>query len=202
LNERIEVFRVGQDKYKSFAALAAAEKRGTDYDFDCRRVPAAAVAVIAPHGGYIEPRTDEIASRICEADFSFYAFRGLKPGSELHIASHRFDEPNCVGLVATHERAVSVHGWGETRERVCIGGRDTELIDALKTRLAAAGVEIEDAVGLLRGTDPQNIVNRCGSGRGVQFELTMRFRTNREATEAFVRSVRTVLAELQRPRQR
>jgi phage replication-related protein YjqB (UPF0714/DUF867 family) len=185
-----------KDKYGSFRALEAAERRGRDYDVDSRRVDGSSVVVIAPHGGSIEPLTDGIASNIAGSDFSFYAFRALNAGSGLHITSTLFDDPICVDLLSAHDRALSIHGWGASGEKVCIGGRDQELIDALKAGLAAVGVHVEDASGGLGGKDPQNIVNRCRSARGVQLELTMALRRNQKLVDAFIRAVRTTLKHL------
>lgn len=187
---------VRKDKYASFKALEAAEKKGEDYAIDSRHVGGSPVAIIAPHGGNIEPLTDSIANHIAGHDFSFYAFRGLKRGSPLHITSSLFDEPLCVDLVTVHERAVSIHGWGESGERVCIGGRDKQLIAALKANLAAARIKVEDAADGLGGADPQNIVNRCRSARGVQLELTMALRKNKKAIDAFTRAVRHTLKQI------
>jgi phage replication-related protein YjqB (UPF0714/DUF867 family) len=190
---------MADDKYTCFADLAAGEKRGEDYDFESRRREAANVVVIALHGGTIEPWTDKIANAIAREDFSFYCFKALKKNSRLHIASHLFDEPTCVNLVATHQHVVSIHGWAEEGERVCVGGRDTDLIAALRTGLTANGVQVDDALGPLRGTDPNNITNRGASGRGVQFELTMGFRRNAAAVKKFTAAVRAVLLATQTP---
>jgi phage replication-related protein YjqB (UPF0714/DUF867 family) len=184
---------MANDKYTCFQDLATAEKRGEDYDFESRPRDASGVVVIAPHGGKIEPWTDKIADAIAGKDFSFYCFKALKKNGRLHIESHLFDEPTCTNLVAAHQHVVSIHGWGTKGERVCVGGRDTELIAALKNGLAAKGIEIENAEGPLTGTDPNNITNRGSTGRGVQFELTMGFRTNTAVVKKFTEAVRAVL---------
>jgi phage replication-related protein YjqB (UPF0714/DUF867 family) len=189
---------VRKDEYANFKALAVAERRGEDYSTESRRAEGSSVAIIAPHGGTIEPLTDSIADRIAGRDFSFYAFRGLKSGGRLHITSTRFDDPQCVDLLSEHDRALSIHGWSESGERVCIGGRDGELVAELKAALLAAGIRVEDAVGGLRGIEPQNIVNRSRSTRGVQLELTMALRKNPERLEAFVRAVRRTLERFHR----
>lgn len=188
---------MAEDKYTCFEDLAAAEKRGEDYDFESRPRNASGVVVIAPHGGKIEPWTDEIANAIAGKDFSFYCFRGLKKNGRLHIKSHLFDEPTCEKLVAAHQHVISIHGWGAKGERVCLGGRDTELIAALRSSLAAEGIEIEKAEGPLTGTDPNNITNRGATGRGVQLELTMGFRRNASAVKKFTAAVRAVLLDAQ-----
>jgi len=128
---------MAKDKYRCFKDLAANEVLGKDYQIECRRTHGSCVAVIAPHGGKIEPRTDEIAEAIAGSEFSLYCFKGLNKG--LHIASHAFDEETCVDLIADHTHVLSIHGWGEKGKRICVGGRDTELIIALKKGLADNG---------------------------------------------------------------
>lgn len=185
------------DKYTCFRDLAAAEKRGEDYDFESRLIAESCVVVIAPHGGKIEPCTDKIAVTIAGEDFSFYCFKALKKNGRLHIKSHLFDEPTCMKLVAEHPHVVSIHGWKAKGKRVCVGGRDTVLIAALKKSLAANGIEIENAEGDLTGINPFNITNRGPTGRGVQFELTMDFRTNAATVNEFTSAVRAVLFSVQ-----
>lgn len=187
---------MANDKYTSFKDLHAAEKRGEDYDFESRPREASGVVVIALHGGKIEPWTEKIADAIAGKDFSFYCFKALK-NDRLHIKSHLFDEPTCENLVAAHQHVVSIHGWGVKGERVCVGGRDTKLIAVLKDSLVANGIKVENAEGALAGTDPNNIANRGATGRGVQFELTMRFRTNPTAVKKFTAVVRAVLFDAQ-----
>jgi len=188
---------MAKDRYHSFRDLAAGEKRGEDYDIEWRRKNGSSVAVIAPHGGNIEPWTGEIADAIAGNDFSFYCFKGLKPTGGLHITSHLFDEPTCVELITAHRHVVSIHGWAAKGGRVCVGGRDSILIAALKRRLASSGIQVDNAEGGLSGCDPNNIVNRGATGRGVQFELTMGFRTNAAATRCFGAAVRAVLLDAQ-----
>src|ERR1019366_7404121 len=75
-------------EYPNFAALKQAEREGEDFDIVCRprRSP---VAVIAPHGGEIEPGTSEIAAAIAGDEFNLYCFEGCKPSGNigLHITS-------------------------------------------------------------------------------------------------------------------
>ena len=181
------------DKYQNFKDLQTTEKRDEDYALDSRTVEGSVIAVIAPHGGTIEPLTDAIADRIAGKEFSFYAFRALKHDSGLHITSSRFDEPICLDLLALHDCAVSIHGWGASGERVCIGGRDRDLMVTLKQSITEVGIAVEDAIHRLSGSDPNNIVNRCKTGRGVQLELTMALRKNAVLVESFVKAVRSVL---------
>ncbi len=112
------------DKYASFQELERTERRGVDRVLS--RPRKATIAVIAPHGGKIEPDTSEIARKIAGADFSFYAFEGRKKqhNKSLHITSTRFDEPICLALVAGAECIIAIHGENSNEKVVFLGGRD------------------------------------------------------------------------------
>ena len=99
------------DKYTSFADLRGSEPKAS-FAIDVEARPESHVIAIAPHGGKIEVLTSEIARRIAGSDFSYYSFTGAKPdhNRDLHITSHRFDEPMAVALVARHQWVVSIHG--------------------------------------------------------------------------------------------
>ena len=92
---------MGTDKYTSFADLRGSEPKAS-FVIDVEARPGSHVIAIAPHGGKIEVLTSEIARRIAGSDFSYYSFTGAKPdhNRDLHITSHRFDEPTAVALVA------------------------------------------------------------------------------------------------------
>lgn len=191
------------DKYTTFKDLLKGERRGVDYDLAARRISGAKAIVIAPHGGTIEPRSEKIAEAIAGKELSFYCFKALKANSGLHVKSHLFDEPTGVEAVANHDQVISIHGWGEAGERICVGGRDKALIALLRKVLAAKGIEVEAAPQGLTALDPNNITNRGRRSAGVQFELTMGFRKNSGAVRKFVDGVRSVLlaqTAIKRPR--
>ncbi len=76
--------RANKDEYTKFEDL---KKNETLYEI-CFRERFSGVAVIAPHGGKIEPGTSEIARGIAGNEHTFYTFRGLrKDGNKryLHI---------------------------------------------------------------------------------------------------------------------
>ena len=108
---------MAMDKYTSFADLRGSESRAS-FAIDVETRPESHVIVIAPHGGKIEVLTSEIARRIAGSDFSYYSFTGAKVdhNRDLHITSHRFDEPTGVALVAKHQWVVAIHGCrGDSR---------------------------------------------------------------------------------------
>jgi len=187
------------DKYSCYKELETVEAFGQDFTYIARPRDGTSVAVIAPHGGGIEPRTAEIAEAIAGSDFSFYCFKGLKKNGnrDLHITSHKFDEPTCLKLVVSHRYVVAVHGCEEEGQRCLLGGLDTPLIQDLAKALNAAGIAAETQGHDYPGKDPNNICNRGATGAGVQFELSMPFRKGKHVS-GFVEVVRTVLAKRQK----
>lgn len=164
-----------EDTYDSYAELAANETEGTDY----RRVVRSGdtdVAHIAIHGGGIERPTTELADHAAEAaGHAFATFEGIKSSgnSVLHITSTRFDEPRTVGVVEDSDYTISWHGAAGDNAATYVGGRDTELRDAVRDELRAEGFDAPgDIPDGLTGEDPDNIANRNDRGKGVQLELT------------------------------
>jgi len=162
------------DKYQRFAELAANETEGEHYRIRLRE-RAGAVAIIAPHGGGIEPGTSEIADAIAGEDLAFYAFEGIKTSGngELHITSTRFDEPQGSALVAGSPKVIAIHGEDSPEETVFIGGRDADLLKHLRVILTEAGFRVKTHPNPdLQGEGLSNIRNRGASGCGIQLELS------------------------------
>jgi phage replication-related protein YjqB (UPF0714/DUF867 family) len=168
------------DKYPSFDVLSRNEISGIDYRISVRRAKDT-FAVVAPHGGGIEPGTSEIADAIAAGEFSFYAFEGLKPSgnTELHITSTRFDEPMCLTLIRQSDVVLTIHGEdsAENGEPVFMGGQDAELGQCVSAALTASGFEVRQHPDpRLQGLEPCNVCNRGTTGRGVQLELSRKLR--------------------------
>lgn len=180
--------------YRCFADLAESQLRGKDYDILLRR-RGSDVAVIAPHGGLIEPGTSQIARAIAGEDFNFYAFEGIRRSgnyTNLHLGSRLFDEPQCLALVAQCRFVVAVHGCTGADERVYLGGLDVALKSQIAGALAQAEVAIETSGHQFPAINPTNICNRGYSNRGVQLELTGPLRRPLGARRV-VAAVRSVL---------
>ena len=187
-------------EYPNFAALSRAEREGDDFRIvsRSRRSP---VAVIAPHGGDIEPGTSEIAAAIAGDEFNLYCFEGCKPSGNigLHITSANFDEPNCLALVSSCDRVVTVHGCRKGKQTVFLGGRDAQLRDAIHERLIARDFRAAWPPNSdLQGVSPRNICNRGRSGRGAQLELSRDLRDelgrDSEKLAEFAAAIRAALA--------
>jgi phage replication-related protein YjqB (UPF0714/DUF867 family) len=164
------------DTFASFEELSEHEVAGVDYGIRLRQARAP-FALVAPHGGGIEPGTSEIADAVADERHSFYAFEGLKPAGNavLHITSTRFDEPMALTLVARSTVVVTIHGQhGEAeRDGVFVGGLAYELGLQVGAALRSKGFDAgSHSDPRLQGRDPDNICNRGTSGAGVQLELS------------------------------
>lgn len=162
-----------RDRYLHFADLAAHEQAGLD--FDIQVIPRTSqLAILAPHGGGIEPGTSELATALAGDIFSLYIFEGRKrSGSRsLHITSTRFDEPRCLELLSRTEVAVTIHGCEGCSATVYTGGLNQSLQQQVIQHLFAAGFNaLPDGPGR-SGEHPQNLCNRSKSGQGLQLEIT------------------------------
>jgi len=167
------------DRYPDFATLAAAHEQNRDYRITVQD-RGTRVAILAPHGGTIEPETASIARAAAGDDLSFYLFEALHAGAhgDYHITSHRFDEPRALALVAGADTSIAIHGRKDDgTDTVWLGGRDETLRDAVGDALRAAGFGAALNTAL-PGVHPSNICNRTRSGTGVQLELPRSLRRN------------------------
>ena len=165
------------DRYGSFSALREHEIEGVDYRIHMEE-RSSRVAIIAPHGGFIEPATSQIALEIASESFSFYCFEGLSPDRlhhELHVTSEHFDEPMALSLVPKSPIVVAIHGRTDRGdpETSWVGGLDTSLRDLIVQALHQSGFRAAARVKgeALAGTSVSNICNRGRRNAGVQLEI-------------------------------
>jgi phage replication-related protein YjqB (UPF0714/DUF867 family) len=163
---------VTKAKYHSFRELAENETENIDYRIRCRE-GASEMAIVAIHGGGIEPGTTEIADATAGDRHGFYSFSGLKKSGNfvLHITSRRFDEPIGLDIAERSKTVISIHGCGDSDSIVLMGGRNTLLKDKIRKSLEKAGFQVKFSVRF-PGLSPMNICNRCRSGAGVQLEIS------------------------------
>lgn len=190
-----------KDRFQNFAQLEKELVSGVDYKIVVmRRAP---VAIIAPHGGKIEIGTSEIARAIAGDNYSLYLFEGLKsrPHHEIHITSHKFDEPRCVNLVSQCDIVLTVHGRkdAEDKKTVYLGGLDAELRNEIARRLVQVCFPARCiCCGRYSGTHRKNICNRGRREAGVQMELPRTLRDNLCANPSllakFSKAVRDAIA--------
>jgi phage replication-related protein YjqB (UPF0714/DUF867 family) len=188
---------------QSYAELARRHRRGIDYEVIVQRRAASPVAIVAPHGGGIERATSAIARALAGDDHNLYLFEGRlaeRNYETLHLTSHRFDEPDCLALIARCEHVLTVHGCNardaaEPDPGVLLGGLDAALKRSLATALRERGVAVVDEGTRFPATHPDNICNRGRRRAGVQLELTGRLRGGPQEP-ALIDAVRSVLGAL------
>ncbi len=162
------------DRYTDFENLKNSEHLSADYLIRWR-IGGSGIAILAIHGGEIEPGTSRIADAIAGANHSFYSFEGIKNRGNrvLHITSSRFDEPTALEIVCHASIIISIHGSAIREPIVHLGGLDVEAQDRIRQELKSAGFRVVlSANRRFRGTDHKNICNLCGRGMGVQFEIS------------------------------
>ena len=187
------------DRYHCFADLAKSEIEGRHYRIHVQDLESP-ILFLAPHGGFIEPATLEIARDLSGARFSFYGFEALEKrarGASLHITSKNFDEPRALALLNSAQIAVTIHGRKDKDDEtsVWIGGLHESLRDRMTGLLTQGGVEakvITDGHPLC-GRDPNNICNRARQGAGVQIEMPARSRQQYMRDASFQRDFVTAL---------
>lgn len=177
--------------------LAARYRAGDDYRIICTRREGSCVAIIAPHGGRIERGTSEIACAIAGSEHNLYLFEGcLAEGNyeQLHLTSTRFDEPDCLALLAECDIVIAIHGCNGEGESVLLGGLDAGLGAEIVRCLDGCGIAVHSTGHPFPGAHPRNVCNRGRRGRGVQLELTDALR-NGPAQERLIAAVRTAIVQ-------
>ncbi len=188
--------------FRNFADLARAHVRGRDYEITVRRRHDSPIAVIAPHGGEIEDGTSEIATAIAGHEHNLYLFEGVRASRNyfsLHLTSHLFDEPECLGLISACATVIAIHGCAGAEPKVLLGGRDTALRDRLAGALLAMQIGAETGGHRFPATQVTNICNRGAREQGVQIELTDPLRRF-PAAATVVEATRAALAHPLEPR--
>ena len=180
------------DRYDSFSSLARKAPRSSWRRIH-REVPRSSTLILAPHGGDIEAGTSELAACVAGADHNLYCFEGLKTRHfrDLHVTSHRFDDPIALGLAARATIVLALHGCRGDRS-IYVGGRDVELVALLTTRLVEAGFPAQADNHAFPAVHPDNICNRGHRGIGAQLELTPDLRSA-ETRPAIALSIRSAI---------
>lgn len=191
------------DTYSSFRELERRHSEGSDWlrEYVDR---GSGTLVMAPHGGWIEPFTAELAQAVAGDRFSFYAFHGLMDSgcAHLHLTSHRFDEPLALSAASSARWILAIHGERTARRKfVMVGG----LWEGFRRRMIPAfqemGIPVEGPRKGLGGVHPHNICNRSRTGRGAQLEvsegLRRVLREDPEELHRFVEAVQNVLEDLE-----
>jgi len=141
--------------------------------------------VVAPHGGKIEPGTEEIAGMVAhELGCSCYCFcsghrkeERKDPGGEdgHHIDSTEIKARHLQALVKGSDIAISIHGLSNSKsDRIEVGGTNQGLLQKIVNALNKQKCPAQLATnGSVEGTSAKNFINRY-KNRGVQLEIPLR----------------------------
>ena len=188
-----------KDLYESFKDLQKNEVG--NYTIECID-RGSNITILALHGGCIEPYTRKIAKQLTGNSFNYYSFIGKKDTNcydDLHITSHKFDEPKAEELVGKSGIVIAIHGCSDKQgenekdygKHIFIGGLDEELKNTLQEALLEAGLSIGREK--FQGMEKDNICNVGKRSKGVQFELTKSFRNDAECCSKFIEIVGRIL---------
>jgi len=184
--------------YGCYADLAKGQTEGADFQVRIERNPESSVAILAPHGGAIEAGTSEIARAVAGLEFYLYLFEGTRRSGNygaLHLTSHLFDEPRCLGLLSGCDHVIAIHGCRGDTPQALLGGLDAALKTRIGAAILAAGIDTHLVGHQFLAVHPRNICNRGRRGAGVQLELTSALRLQ-SASHAIVGAIRSVLLTL------
>jgi phage replication-related protein YjqB (UPF0714/DUF867 family) len=170
----------------------------------------AGLVVIAPHGGAIEPHTDEqaehVQQQLAAKGVSCWRCKGWKPeDGEIgafdlwHITSPDIREESFPLLNTIISRkftyAVAFHGFQE--DRILIGGGaeaalKCEIKLAIQQAIDGSGIKVDIATKAdnFNGDNPLNIVNRLANGNGIQIEQSL------EAREKYGQKIADTIASV------
>ena len=191
------------DTYRSFRELELNEREGESWarEYVNRQ---SRILVMAPHGGWIEPYTSDLARLVAGNDFSFYNFQGLKSANNetLHLTSHRLDEPLALQAVSVATWVLAIHGErSPDKSFVMVGGLWEGFQEKMADAFRDSGIRVKRPRQGLEGRHPRNICNRGLAEAGGQLELSEGLRRELRKDEDmllhFVGLVRSTLMELE-----
>jgi phage replication-related protein YjqB (UPF0714/DUF867 family) len=199
-----------KDTYKDFKSLSSVEKEDGDFQLFINNT-GSRIAIVAPHGGGIEPGTSEIAKSIAGEDLTCYCFEGIKNKENkkyLHITSTNFDEPKCIEVCKKSDTVVAIHGADGDDEIVFIGGLNEKLKNRIIEKLKEDGFDAQEDTTNHLGQDNKNICNKGVLKEGLQLEISNGLRKKMfrglkrndrkfttEVFDKFKKSIRSVLCE-------
>jgi phage replication-related protein YjqB (UPF0714/DUF867 family) len=189
------------DIYDSLKELKARESCGAWNQESANR--GSFLTVVAPHGGTIEPLTEQLARDIAEPKYNLFIFEGLRPGgNDLHVTSHNFRDRELLELQGISRLTLSIHGLASSRRFVMVGGLNFKIRKRMIRVLLDHDFPAEQAIFPYAGEHPENFVNLTPE-KGVQLEISAGEREGmcvggviNNRYRDFVSAVRLVLADL------
>ncbi len=171
--------RKHKDTFYSMTALYRSIPSAENYNILADDSRKSRVKLFAPHGGCIEPGTDQIVLELAGGRFDYFLFRGERRKGcfkTLHVTSTHFDDPVCTRLAQNASIAVSVHGCNVQGIVIEVGGGNIFMAEQLSAYLVSNGYHAVTSPHTRHGQQDNNFINKCRHG-GVQLELSVGFRS-------------------------
>lgn len=188
------------DRFAKFEDLTGYMQEGKDFRIVMKK-RSSPYLIAAIHGGGIEPFTSNIAEAIAGEEYSLYLFEGIgeKGGSQLHITSSYFDEPQALEMVHSADIVITIHGQQDTEhEFVMVGGLCAGLVSKILEHLREVDIATRLFEQRMHPDDPDNICNRGLSGEGVEIEISRKLREALQDDEGlyrlFIQAIRKAIA--------
>ncbi|MBC8491292.1 MAG: poly-gamma-glutamate hydrolase family protein [Candidatus Marinimicrobia bacterium] len=183
------------DKYETFYELTQNEHYNIDYSI-VYRLANSDIAIIAIHGGKIEPFTTNIADLLANNKYDFYSFLGHKKNNNrnLHITSTNFNEPICMNILSKVNSTISIHGCNGEKPFYIIGGLEKKSISSIENELIMNGFNSKNSTNL-SGYSTYNICNRNRRKMGVQLELSKELRVLMSKNEQLLNKFISIISK-------
>jgi len=128
------------EPYSSYSQLVLNTTQEIDYIVDVQQ-PSQEMALVAIHGGAIEPLTGEIVRAVAGERYSHYVFDGRRDYEieALRIPLLRYDEMRLKALLQRSLAAVVIDGSPEQESVVHLGGGNRPLLAHVRAALEDLG---------------------------------------------------------------
>ena len=155
---------------------------------------AGSIGLLAPHGGLIEPGTEEIARTVAQqSGASLYVYSGRRPADNfaLHRPSHGMElgsRPLVLQFLHHVNMAISIHGHGRDGSSAYVGGLNQDMVQTF-AKLARPVLpqykwicDPETIPAGIKGRKPNNIVN-LPPFQGMQLEMPKTLRQTKPSQD-------------------
>ena len=160
------------EPFSSYSQLVLNTTQEIDYIVDVQQ-PSQEMALVAIHGGAIEPLTGEIVTAVAEDRYSRYVFDGRRENEieALRIPLSRYDEIRLKALLQRSLAAVVIDGSPEKESVVHLGGGNRPLLAHVRAAMEKLGYAPERLTLPGASYTPSRLYNWPQRG-GVLIELS------------------------------
>jgi phage replication-related protein YjqB (UPF0714/DUF867 family) len=160
-------------KYSSYTELAREMKSGIDFEVIYRNSGSRSYLIAAPHGGYMEPGSTEIANAIADDLFGFYTFSSIRRNTAplMVLPSLRFNEPWLRSVSKRYRGVISIHIIPGSDRAIYVGGTYRKLANIISSALQADGYTVKTLPNWSPAYNSNNFFNKGVNG-GIRIEIS------------------------------